>query len=242
MLDLPLIGRLEDELLATVLVLEVLFLIGVMTVLRREVDEPADERVPLRLATSTDRLTGREKDRLVIERVLVAGVDDFLCAGLVMLGLVARRAAGADLVDFGREAGRGAETLRAGLDALLGADLAARLGAGLLTGLDRALGTDRDARGGADLAREAGRDFDAAFGAALLAGDDLAERPDDLPLCCAAVPGTGPRVTITVRSTANTVFCTCLVNISLSFPGQVFWVLQRTASDPSGQIGLFCFP
>ena len=60
LLDLLTVGRLTDELLPALDVLELLFLIGVMTVLRCEVDEPVDERVPLRLATSTERLTGRE--------------------------------------------------------------------------------------------------------------------------------------------------------------------------------------
>jgi hypothetical protein len=59
-LDLLTVGRLTDELLGALLVLELLFLTGVMTVLRCEVDKPVDERVLLRLATSTERLTGRE--------------------------------------------------------------------------------------------------------------------------------------------------------------------------------------
>ena len=59
-LDLLTVGRLTDELLAALLVLELLFLMGVMTVFRCEADEPVDERVLLRLATSTERLTGRE--------------------------------------------------------------------------------------------------------------------------------------------------------------------------------------
>ena len=272
-LDLLTVGRLTDELLATLLVLELLFLMGVTTVLRREVDEPADEPVPLRLATSTERLTGREKDGRVVETLgvdLDAGLeaiadllvfgdalgrdDETLGDGFVVLGgalgrgaetlgagldlvvfretvgrgaetlgadLGAGLGAGADLIDFGREAGRERETLgaglAAGLDAGLLAGLAAGLGAGLLAGLDAALGADRDTRrDGADLAGEAGRDFDADFGAALLAGDDLAEDLDDLPLGGAALPNAGPKVIIAVNSTANSVFSICFVNISRS--------------------------
>lgn len=210
-LDLLTVGRRTDELLATVLVLELLFLMGVMMVLRREVDEPADEPVPLRLATLTERLTGREKDGRAVETL---GVD-----------LVA----GVDLAVLGDEAGREGETLGvdlgAGLDAGLGAgldaDFDAGLGAGLLADLDGALAADRDTRDGADLAGEADRDFDAGFRAALLAGDDLAEGLDDLPLGGAALPNAGPKVIIAVRSTANSIFSTCLVNIFLApFPGR----------------------
>ncbi len=222
-LDLLTVGRLTDELLATLLVLELLFLMGVMTVLRCEVDEPADEPVPPRLATSTERLTGREKDGRAVETLgvdLGAGVDLAVLggeAGRARETLGAGLAAGADLIDFGREAGREAETLGAGLDAGLLADLLA----GLLADLDGALAADRDARDGADLAGEADRDFDAGFRAALLAGDDLAEGLDDLPLGGAALPNAGPKVIIAVRSTANSVFSTCLVNIFLApFPGR----------------------
>ena len=51
LLDLLTVGRLIDELRAALLVLELLFLIGVMTVLRCKIDEPVDGRVTLRLAT-----------------------------------------------------------------------------------------------------------------------------------------------------------------------------------------------
>ncbi len=214
LLDLLTVGRLTDELLVTLLVFELLFLMGVMTVLRCEVDEPVDEPVLLRLATSTERLTGREKDGRAVETL---GVD--LGAGLDM--------------DLG-----------AGLAADLGAGLAAGLGAALRAGLDDALGADRDTRDGADLAGVADRDFDADFGAALLAGDDLAEGLDDLPLGGAALPNAGPKVIIAVRSTANSVFSNCLVNIFLApFPGRCSGLFKEpTAFDPSGQIELFCFP
>ncbi len=138
-----------------------------------------------------------------------------------------------DLAVLGREAGREGETLGvdlgaglgAGLDADfdagLGAGLLADLRAGLLADLDGALAADRDTRDGADLAGEADRDFDADFRAALLAGDDLAEDLDDLPLGGAALPNAGPKVIIAVRSTANSVFSICLVNIFLApFPGR----------------------
>ncbi|RKY05795.1 MAG: hypothetical protein DRP66_10115, partial [Planctomycetota bacterium] len=220
---------------------------------RCEVDEPTDEPVPLRLATSTERLTGREKDgRLGVD--MDAGVDMLVFRGavgrgaailgagleaiadlLVFGGAVAWGAetlgagleAGAGLVDFGRETGREGETLRAGLDADFGAGLDADFGAGLgaalltdlLADLDGAWAADRDTRDGADLDGEADRDFEAGFRAAILAGDDLAENPDDLPLRGAALPNDGPKVIIAVKSTANSVFSTCLVNISRSFPG-----------------------
>jgi hypothetical protein len=137
-----------------------------------------------------------------------------------------------DLTVLGGEAGREGETLGvdlgagldAGFDADLGAGLDADFGAGLgaglladlLADLDGALAADRDTRDGADLAGEADRDFDADFRAALLAGDDLAEDPDDLPLRGAALPNAGPKVIIAVKSTASNVFSICLVNISLS--------------------------
>ncbi len=230
-LDLLIVGRLTDEFLVTLLVLEVLFLTGVMVVLRCEVNERADEPVLLRLATSTERLTGREKVGLVVvERVLLEGVEGLVTdERLVVVDLGAGLRAGADLVLLGGEVRREDETL--------GADLL-----GLREG---ALAAGRDARGDAD------RLFGAGFEAELLAGDRLAELleeerddEDGLPRGGLGLPNAGPRVMIAVRSTANSVFSTCLVNIFLSpFPGRCSGSFKEpTASDPSGQIELFSFP
>lgn len=51
LLDLLTVGRLTAELRATLLVLELLFVIGETMVRRCEVDEPVDGRVTLRLET-----------------------------------------------------------------------------------------------------------------------------------------------------------------------------------------------
>ncbi len=255
LLDLLTVGRLTAELRATLLVLELLFVIGETMVRRCEVDEPVDGRVTLRLATSTVRLTGREKDGREVETLgadLVAGADLTDLEGEAaryVETLGADRGAGlgadlgADLTDLEGEARRDVETLGAGLDvglgAGLGAGLAAGRGAGRLAGLDGARAAGRDARAGAE-----GRDFGADLGADLLAGADLAEGLDDLPLGGAALPNVGPKVIITVTRTANSVFSTCLVNIFLApFPARYSGSLkkQHAPSDPSGQTELFCF-
>lgn len=245
-LDLLTVGRRTDELLATVLVLELLFLMGVMMVLRREVDEPADEPVPLRLATLTERLTGREKDGRAVETLgvdLDAGVD------LTVLGGEAGRAretlgaglgAGADLTVLGGELARGAETLGAGR----GAVRRAGLDAGRLAVLESAFAAGRETRDRADLAGRADRLFGADLEAEARA--DLADRDDedDLPLGGLGSPNAGPQAMIAVRSSANSVFSACLANIFLSpFPDRSFGFWKKTKRYPAHQtnIELFCF-
>ena len=190
-----------DDFPVKVLALEVLLLMGVIIVVRLEVDEGADERVLPVLATCTERLTG-----------------------LLVLGIAVGRGAetlGADLVVLRDGAGRE--------DEALGVGLGAGLGAGLLTVLLVALGAGRETRGGADLAAGAdrlfGADLEAEARADDRAGADLAERDDEdgLPLGGLGLPNAGPQVMIAVRNSANSVFSACLTNIFLSpFPGRSF--------------------
>jgi hypothetical protein len=233
--DLPTFDEPTDDFPVKVLALEVLLLMGVIIVVRLEVDEGADERVLPVLATSTERLTG-----LLVLGIAVGRGAETLGADLV---------AGADLVVLGRAVGRDDETLGADLgaglaagdglvvlrvgagreDEALGADLGAGLDAGLLALLVGALRAGREARAGADLAagradRLFGADLEAEARADDRAGADLAERDDeDLPLGGFGLPNAGPQAIIAVRNSANSVFSACLTNIFLSpFPGRSF--------------------
>ena len=170
---------------------------------------------------------------------LGAGADLVALGGAVGRGaetLGAGLGAGADLVVLGGAVGRGAETLGAGLGA--GADLVVlggAVGRGAETlGVD--LGAGADLAGGAD--RLFGADLEAEAGADDRAGADMAERPeeDDLPLGGLGSPNAGPQIMIAVRSTANSVFSACLINIFLSpFPGRSFGFWKKPRGSRPGR-------